>query len=101
MQHYLNEEGSIGSMNRPTRRLADYFGSIITFATSFDEGSFLDSNIQCRRRPRRKPCQGKIQALLQLDTDRIIWRCPVCEDNGSISGWENTPWDASLSWLIC
>ena len=96
MQHYLDEDGSIGlTMNRPTRRLADYFGSIVTFATSFDDEPFLNSNIKCRRRPGRKPCQGKIQALLDLDSDNIVWQCPVCGDNGVISGWQDTPWDAS------
>lgn len=95
MQHYLDKDGSIGSMNGPTRRLADYFGSIVTFATSFDDGHFLNSNIPCRRRPERKPCLGKIQALLDLDTDNIVWQCPGCADNGVISGWQDTPWDAS------
>jgi hypothetical protein len=95
MQHYLDEDGSIDSLNRPIKRLADYFGAIVTFATSFDDEPFFNSDIQCRRRPGKKPCQGKIQALLELDTDRIIWRCPVCGDNGAIVDWENTPWDAS------
>jgi hypothetical protein len=25
--------------------------------------------------------------------DRIYWYSPVCNDNGSISGWQNTLWD--------
>ncbi|MCO6479522.1 MAG: hypothetical protein J5I94_23005 [Phaeodactylibacter sp.] len=95
MQHYLTKEGAIGPLNRPTRRLADFFGAIVTFATSFEEEPFLNSNIKCRRRPGRKPCRGKIQALLDLDTDNIVWQCPVCGDNGVISGWQETPWDAS------
>jgi hypothetical protein len=24
------------------------------------------------------------------DLDRIYWYCPVCNDNGFISGWQNT-----------
>lgn len=24
---------------------------------------------------------------------RILWHCPVCNDNGLISGWQNTVWD--------
>ena len=95
MQHYLNEDGSTGSMNRPTRRLAEYFGSIVTFATSFEDEQYLNSNISCRRRHKRKPCKGKIQAILDLNSDRIDWRCPVCGDNGIISDWQDTPWDAS------
>ncbi len=95
MQHYLDEDGSIGSMNRPTKRLSVYFGSIVTFATSFEEEQFLYSNISCRRRPKRIPCNGKLQAVLNLDTDSIEWRCPVCGDNGIISGWRETPWEGS------
>lgn len=25
--------------------------------------------------------------------DRIYWHCPVCGDNGLISGWQDTFWD--------
>ena len=95
LQHYLDKNSNIAPSDRITRPLVDYFGAITTFATSFDEEGFIDSNISCRRRPSRKPCEGKIQAILNLDTDHILWRCPVCEDNGVISGWRDTPWDAS------
>ncbi len=23
----------------------------------------------------------------------ILWHCPICQDNGVISGWQNTLWD--------
>lgn len=96
MQHYLNEEGAIASAAGPARKLAEYFGTIVTFATAFDDDEpFLQSNIQCRRRPGRKRCEGKIQALLDFETDHIVWQCPVCGDNGAISGWEGTIWEAS------
>ena len=27
------------------------------------------------------------------DFESIHWHCPVCEDNGIISGWQKTLWD--------
>jgi hypothetical protein len=27
------------------------------------------------------------------ELERIHWHCPVCSDNGLISGWQNTLWD--------
>jgi hypothetical protein len=27
------------------------------------------------------------------ELERIYWHCPVCNDNGFISGWQDTLWD--------
>jgi hypothetical protein len=28
----------------------------------------------------------------------IHWYCPVCSDNGMISGWQNSSWDGLANW---
>ncbi|AZR43489.1 hypothetical protein MTMN5_04064 (plasmid) [Marinobacter salarius] len=43
----------------------------------------------------RKPCVGEIQSYIDPEDDAIVWRCPVCGDNGAISGWEGSFWDLS------
>lgn len=43
----------------------------------------------------RKPCVGEIQSYIDPEDDAIVWRCPVCGDNGAISGWEESFWDLS------
>ena len=95
MQHYLDKDGSIIPEGSPARKLPNYFGTIVSFASDFASESGLTSDLRCRRRPRRKRCEGKIQAWLELDTDAIIWKCPICGDKGAISGWEDTVWDFS------
>ena len=38
-------------------------------------------------------CGGKIQAALNGESDKIIWRCTNCEDSGEISSWRGSGWD--------
>lgn len=73
------------------RILAEYFASIVVDATSN-----LDDPpaVRCRRRPGHRRCTGMIMCNPDNDDfDRIYWHCPVCEDNGFISGWQDTLWD--------
>jgi hypothetical protein len=73
------------------RLLAEYFAGIVVDATTnLDE----DPSVRCRRRPARRRCLGTIMSYPAADDlDRIHWHCPVCDDNGLISGWQNTLWD--------
>ena len=50
--------------------------------------------IHCRRRPGRVPCIGPIIAgIREEDPTTIVLGCPVCKDEGYISGWQETQWD--------
>ena len=40
--------------------------------------------------------QGEIIAFMN-EQEAIFWSCPVCEDNGIISGWKGTIWDWSVN----
>lgn len=40
-----------------------------------------------------KACGGKIEAEFESGTGAISWECPACGDRGSISNWQETPWD--------
>lgn len=62
-------------------------------ATAGDAGLVWVSALPCRRRPSRRACPGLLQ-LVRTDLPASIeWRCPVCEDEGVISGWQRTPFD--------
>ena len=52
------------------------------------------TGVKCRRRPGRKPCRGEIVAAIESESLRIVWACPVCEDNGLVSGSRDSPWDS-------
>ena len=98
MTHYLDERGGIAKMPTPAARLAEYFGEIVSEVSSASAAALsavLELDVACRRRPGRRRCSGKIEAVVD-DKECIQWGCPVCEDNGYISHWQGTPWDRSL-----
>lgn len=89
--HYLTPAGAIANMPSRARLLAEYFASIVLDATAN-----LDDppTVRCRRRPKHRRCVGIIMSYPAADDlDRIYWYCPVCDDNGLISDWQNTLWD--------
>jgi predicted RNA-binding Zn-ribbon protein involved in translation (DUF1610 family) len=34
-----------------------------------------------------------IETDIDPDTDAVMWWCPVCGDNGTITGWQGSLWD--------
>jgi hypothetical protein len=91
LRHYLAPSGAIAEMPAPARRLAEYFASIVVDATSNLDDS---PSVRCRRRPRRRPCPGVLEAFPDPEEQTaIVWYCPVCGDYGVIHGWEGTLWD--------
>ena len=91
--HFLSGNELAPDMPAHAKKLAEYFGKIISSATEVKSGVELHTSISCRRRPGRKKCTGKLIVLHQVSTSDIIWRCPVCGDNGIIRNWRGTIWD--------
>jgi hypothetical protein len=92
LRDYLTPAGALTvDMPARARLLAEYFASIVVDATTN-----LDDppTVRCRRRPGHRRCKGIIASYPAADEhDRIYWYCPVCHDNGWISGWQDTFWD--------
>ena len=95
LRHFLNEDGSRAEMPNPARTCAEYFGRIVKGVTTRQRDA-LATGVRCRKRYRRSPCPGEIIAFIN-ERDAISWSCPVCEDNGVISGWKGTIWDWSVN----
>ncbi len=95
MLHSLDDDGELAAQAGPARRLAEYMGSIVEAVTSRQpEDDDWVTAIQCRRRPGHKRCIGPIIAgYAEDDPTTIVWGCPVCKDEGYISGWQETLWD--------
>lgn len=71
-------------MPRRARILAEYFASIVVDATTNIDDP---PTVQCRRRPGHRRCSGIVMSYPVADEqDGIHWHCPVCHDNGIISG---------------
>jgi hypothetical protein len=78
----------------PALRLAQHFGDIVRAATAGDRiGDRWTSALPCRRRPGRRPCPGRITIVAHQPPAAIHWRCSVCDDEGVISNWEDSPYD--------
>lgn len=77
----------------PARRLGEQLSLIVRAATAGPGGARWVSAVRCRRRPGHRPCPGHL-AVFRLDaTAPIRWSCPDCGDEGTISGWEDSPFD--------
>lgn len=95
LRHILDANGSIAPKAGRARRLARHFALIVQEITAELGDVTYFPKARCRRRPNRKPCPGEIDSILDPETGAIVWACPVCGDNGSIQGWEDTLWDFS------
>jgi hypothetical protein len=87
----LADNGTIAAYSPSGLRLAKYWTAIVGQASNYDE----QTTLRCRRRPQRRPCGGLLTLFFDVDTFDVLWFCPVCDDNGRISGWEGTFWDNS------
>jgi hypothetical protein len=77
----------------PAHRLAEHLGGIVRAATAGDAGAGWMSALPCRRRPGNRSCPGRISVLRLEPPAPIQWQCNVCDDDGVISNWENSPYD--------
>jgi len=93
LEHMLDENGAIAAPKGPARKLAEHMVAIVAMASSPEIIPLPEYQVRCRRRPGRKLCPGIIQADFDPRDERIIWRCPVCDDNGYISNWKGSMWD--------
>jgi hypothetical protein len=93
MVHYLDAEGRLADMTAPARNLVNHLGAIVSALTSQPPGELRQTSVRCRRRPGRRPCAGRIWAMIEVGSGQISWECPACGDNGVLHQWEGTPWD--------
>jgi hypothetical protein len=77
----------------PARRLAGHLSNIVRAATAGDAGTAWESALPCRRRPANRRCPGRMIVLRTEAGAPIRWQCSVCDDEGMISNWEDSPFD--------
>jgi hypothetical protein len=77
----------------PARRLAEQLGNIVRAATAGDAGTAWESALPCPRRPANRRCPGRMIVLRTEPGAPIRWQCSLCDDQGVISNWEDTPFD--------
>jgi len=84
-----------GPSHEPARRMAQFFGAIVSAASVWPADKLIDSALFCRRRPGRMQCPGHLQIRRDRVSNVISWHCSRCDEQGEISNWEGTSWDFS------
>lgn len=92
LTHYLTEDGRVPDRLPPICR---FMGAIVEEVSALRPDVLHHLALRCRRRPDHVPCPGRIQAVHGSIDDGIDWHCPICDDHGGISNWQDTPWDKS------
>ncbi len=95
IRHFGTDQASLMDIPVRARRLAEYFGAVISAATLATPGVIVNTALQCRRRPGRKPCPGHLIVEPYEVPPEIQWSCSDCNDNGVIRNWKGTAWDLS------
>lgn len=90
LHHYLDLPADTPG---PARRLAEHLGNIVRAATAGDAGIAWESALPCRRRPGNRRCPGRMVVARSEPPAPIRWHCSVCDDEGTISNWADTPFD--------
>lgn len=90
LHHFLDLPASTPG---PARRLAGHLSNIVRAATAGDAGTAWESALPCRRRPANRRCRGRMIVLRTPAGAPIRWQCSVCEDEGVVSNWEDSPFD--------
>ena len=90
LTHFLDPQGELSP--GPPGRFGAFFADIVAVASARQAGTADATPLHCRRRPGHVPCPGRLWAL-RREHGLIEWRCPACDDQGTISGWEGTRWD--------
>lgn len=77
------------------QRIASFFGDIVAAGSLVPPRSKHKSPLCCRRRPKRRPCPGRLDIAHAENGSEIYWNCTHCNENGVIRGWQEGEWDMS------
>ena len=90
LRHYLDLSEDTPA---PARRLAAQLGDIVRAATAADGGPAWQSALPCRRRPAHRTCPGRTMVQRPAAGGLVSWQCSRCDDTGTISSWQGSPFD--------
>lgn len=76
-----------GAQDSVLKEKVEKVREIIAHATGSSVGNFTQSPPKCWRKFEGNPCQGQLVTRLDQGTDQIYWKCPVCQDEGVVTGW--------------
>ena len=94
IKHFLSEDGNIPvSITPEARDLANFLALIIDSATCAFPVKIFKTGIRCNE----PGCKGSVITYLSNAHTGIDWNCTDCENWGTISDWQGTKWDNTIS----
>jgi hypothetical protein len=75
-------------IHSPELKKTEYFSRIVSAATFAPPGEEVQTFLQCRKRPNRKPCPGHISVRLEVEPAKLHWWCSCCGNSGVIKSWK-------------
>ncbi len=90
LKHYLGDDLSLIEVPAPAATLREFLGCVVEAVTTrAPEVEKYGTQLKCRQQ-----CNGDIFALFDPgDPATIVWSCMSCDDQGMLTGWEDTVWD--------
>jgi len=85
MTDYLDDTRGIAEIPGRARRVADHFGMIVAAMSTMTPEKVVGTRVKCRRRPGRRPCAGRIQAVDVLLILRTLDFARICTHAREIS----------------
>jgi hypothetical protein len=93
MDHTIQALDPDAVVPEPARRFAEYVGSVVIAASAAPRGRAsgraTTTKLPCRH------CSEFIEVRVVGEPAQAEWGCPGCGEEGVVSNWQGTLWDAS------
>ena len=86
VKKYLDQIVYKPGLPGPLVKFSKFLEAIIHSAIITECGYTYETPLQCRKKPGRKQCPGKILIYMETEESDILWKCPICGDGGNIVG---------------
>jgi hypothetical protein len=88
MNHTIQALDPSAKVPGPARKFAEYVGSIVLAASAVPRDRTTTSKVRCRQ------CSEFIEVRVTGEPAKAEWACPGCSEQGVVSNWQGTLWDA-------
>jgi hypothetical protein len=93
--HWLDKEGNLPADNLRLRRQVLRVARFIEYGGSLKKLESRETLLECKRRPKGKPCLG-LMWVVKTEDDAINAFCRMCGDEAMIHNWQETEWAAGM-----
>ncbi len=94
--HWLKEDGSLPADNPQLYRRVLRIARIIEYGGSLKKNETRETLIECKRRPKGKPCLGLLWVVKSAD-EGILAHCAVCKtEEAFVHNWQKTEWAGGM-----